>query len=413
MRAVALICLLLAQEPDVDALFKQLSDESIEVREKASAALIELGPAAEARLKKEAATAQGELKSRIDAVLFAIEHRRRLATVLPPLRRVTLDAKDRPLKDVLEEFKAKSGLSLVLAGSGEEPVTVRLRDALPIEALDAICRAAGVGYVFRGDQVKVVIEGKYAETPRAFAGRYAISAAGVSLSQSSDFEKTTEATTVVFGLFWPKEALPCAQPILDVTSATDDAGGSLMPEGKKSSPDHAVSSPELRSSLPLRLGARVRLKGPSEGAKKIASLKGRLKMSYCAAHFISFHDPDADQKLEYDGVSLYLKNFSHVGEEVKFNLDLAGRRRNAGVGESRWCQDGLMRIDGHKILVATDGGTELGPLAWSGGATDAGWRLNFTFREIKGKATAIRIEVDGAQFEEVVEFELKDIPFPK
>jgi hypothetical protein len=64
------------QHPDIDALLKQLLDESIEAREKATVLLIELGPKAEARLKAEAQTAQGEQKSRIDIILSSMARRR-------------------------------------------------------------------------------------------------------------------------------------------------------------------------------------------------------------------------------------------------------------------------------------------------------------------------------------------------
>ena len=47
IRLAPLVFLLFCQDPDIDALIKQLEDDSIEVREKAVAALIDLDDKAE------------------------------------------------------------------------------------------------------------------------------------------------------------------------------------------------------------------------------------------------------------------------------------------------------------------------------------------------------------------------------
>jgi len=186
-----------------------------------------------------------------------------------------------------------------------------------------------------------------------------------------------------------------------------------LEDEKKGAPAQLTSVPELRADGPLRMTAQAWLKGPSERATKIASLKGRLKMSYVVQRYVAFESPGDDQKLEYDGVTLELKNFKHDGDDVSFNLDISGRRRTAPPFETRWVYDGRMRIDGHKIALKAEGADECRPSEWSGGPTDEGWRMNFTFNAIKSKVTAISIEVDGILVEDVVDFEIKDIPFPK
>src|SRR5262245_45364087 len=118
-RALVLLALLVFQEPDLDQLIKQLSDDSIDVREKAAAALVELGGEAEERIRREAASAGGELKGRLEGILMSIDSRRKVEAVLPPLRTVTLDAKDRPLQEVIDDFTKQSGVAAKLAKSSE------------------------------------------------------------------------------------------------------------------------------------------------------------------------------------------------------------------------------------------------------------------------------------------------------
>src|SRR4026208_69441 len=105
MKWLPLLGLLLIQDPDVDALLKQLEDESIEVREKAAVTLVDLGDKAEARLKKEIASAQGEIKAKLEEIVRAIDKQRRLRVVLPRVPKISLEAKDRPVMEVLEELK--------------------------------------------------------------------------------------------------------------------------------------------------------------------------------------------------------------------------------------------------------------------------------------------------------------------
>src|SRR5688572_12415786 len=100
MRALALLVLLAIQDPDIDALLKQLEDESIEVREKAATALVDLGDKAEEKVKKRMASAEGELQLFCKRILERMSVPKKLAGVLPPLRKVTIESKDRNLKEV-------------------------------------------------------------------------------------------------------------------------------------------------------------------------------------------------------------------------------------------------------------------------------------------------------------------------
>src|SRR5262245_6829724 len=144
MGFLILVSLLGLQDPDVDALLKQLTDDAIEVRDKAAATLIELGEKAEAKVKARMQSAEGELKQVCKRILERIAVPKKLRGVLPPLRKVTLEAKDRNLKEVIEDLKQQTGLAVDWTGDGD--VTVSVKDVTPFEALEAICKAANLSY---------------------------------------------------------------------------------------------------------------------------------------------------------------------------------------------------------------------------------------------------------------------------
>src|SRR5688572_3597984 len=150
MRFLALFALLVLQDPDIDKLLKQLEDESIEVREKAVATLVDLGDKAEARIRSHMDAVDGELKLVCKRILERMSVPRKLAGVLPPLRKITIEAKDRSLKEVLEDLRAQSGMAMDLERLADAPVTVSFKDLNPMEALDAVCKAAALGYSIDG-----------------------------------------------------------------------------------------------------------------------------------------------------------------------------------------------------------------------------------------------------------------------
>src|SRR5437870_1632586 len=87
----------------IQALLSKLDDDSIEVRAAAAASLTDLGKPALPALRRAAATAGVELKDRLAEVIRKIQDRDRLAMLLPPPSRITIDAKDRPLREVFEK----------------------------------------------------------------------------------------------------------------------------------------------------------------------------------------------------------------------------------------------------------------------------------------------------------------------
>lgn len=137
-----------------DALVEKLGDGSYPEREAASRALLKLGIAALDALEKAAGDSDAEVRSRAASLAAQIrradENAKRL---VPPT--LTLDYTGVPLGTVIADLKAKTGIPLSLDPAGvADPlrnVTLKTGPVTPWEAVDALCRSAGLKEVFRPD----------------------------------------------------------------------------------------------------------------------------------------------------------------------------------------------------------------------------------------------------------------------
>src|SRR5947207_3273881 len=102
IRALALALLLCAAQDDlskkIDDIVPRLSDDSIDVRDRAVQALVDLGPSAIPLLRKRAAELGAETQGRLIEACNRIESRNTLAKYLPPLKKVTLEWENKPAR---------------------------------------------------------------------------------------------------------------------------------------------------------------------------------------------------------------------------------------------------------------------------------------------------------------------------
>ena len=161
MKPLFAVLILLCCQPQEDKriaeLLAKLDDESIEVRGATAAALIELGKAALPALRRAAGPAGVELKDRLSDVIRKILDRERLSALLPPPSRITIDAKDRPLREVFEKLSKQTTTAIDYSLVPENAhVTISL-DRVPLwKALDLICRASGkVMADFEPDHIEI------------------------------------------------------------------------------------------------------------------------------------------------------------------------------------------------------------------------------------------------------------------
>lgn len=427
MRALALLVLLLAQEPDVDALLNQLEDESVEVREKAAAALIEVGPKAEAKLRARIASADGALRTVCTRILETIAVPKELRKVVPPLRRVTMDARPRKLKEVLDDLQGQSGLSLATEGLADGDVTVEMKDATPLEALSILCKAAGLTFYLDGGGRHVrgivpmgaddkpairISRGQYPDVPRQFTRHYVVEPTNLSLTRSTNFQSAQQSNAYLnMRILWNPGMEPEASR-LEVASIEDDKGRSLLPKTRGQVEGGRVSEWNRSHGGWGRGGAdqNVALLYPEPDAKAIGSIKGTAVMKYVIAETtVLFESPEklVGEKKESGDLTLEIQEWTLDGDRLTVKLQLTGYKDSADDRGLR------TRLDSRHFRMKTEDGSVPQSQGWSGGGGGGTYSMSLNYVGVKSKVLSVEVVVDTKLAEDRFDFELKEIPLPK
>lgn len=140
------LALLAAQ--DVEALVRQLGEDDPKVRDKASQALLEMGPAALQALKSHERDPDAELRERVATLTAEITRRERVSLLCPRPAKLHLSLKEVPVAEAVRAVLSPYGLEGHVYGAIDflktRKVTLELKDALFWEGFDALCKAAGI-----------------------------------------------------------------------------------------------------------------------------------------------------------------------------------------------------------------------------------------------------------------------------
>lgn len=280
MIAILLLGLLGAQDDaTVAGWIRDLGDDAIEVRERATAELIRAGRRAEPALR-EAMKGGGEVRGRAAQVLEEIARAERALLFEARPSRITLRRKDAPLKEVLEEIQKQTPARLVFAFAPDEKVSVAF-DGLPLfEAVDALCRSAkNATYQLesrRDESLLVTVsEGTFADAPRLIRDQYSLRLDGVSLTTTYDLKGgETSRTRLLFKWAWEKGTRP-QMAIIRLEELVDDLGvshtGDLLPDGGGRPMGFAYVQTSQALELP---------KVPAEKATRFSRIRGSLDLSF-------------------------------------------------------------------------------------------------------------------------------------
>jgi hypothetical protein len=438
MKLLSLMLLLVpvAQDPDLQDLIKRLDDESIQVRDKAAAALVALGEKAEAPLRKALAGSRDPLKKQIETVLQSITRNRNLAAALPPVKKITLEGKDRPWKDYAKDFEKQTGWPVDLDAAPETAVTFSIKDASPFEALDALCRAGGTGYMIerlgpfapkpagpRGlippvdilDDPSAVVFHRDRHTlgPCQYTRQYSVSLTGVGLLKMNDFKAPVSHGVVSLHLRWPPTARPEALREFRVSSIRTDTREELY-DPKIDAVLEGLGEPML---WPEGKAELIHFTHPSPEARKI-SVKGRVHLRYGVDDVVvGFPRPDASvgEKREFDGIQIHLTEHRKEGDEVYLSFDVTGKRLTPPAGR-RGCfasGDDKLRILKEFIRIRTRDGEE--PRQDDTGLYIKPDRyvVRLHYVGVKSVIESIEFIMETVYHSDTFEFEFKDIDLPK
>lgn len=423
MKCLAFLAfLLVTQDPDIDGLIRKLEEDSPVTRDEAVKALVEAGEKALPKLKARMASAEGQLRALCGQVIEQIAIPKPLRGILPPITRVTIDAQDRSLRDVLEELRTQTRMPMKLGraehGSHWPKVSVRIVDATPLEALNAVCRAAkyywyipdrngfGRPEIVIREEPKVALhqgpeinfaQGDY-DKPRLFIRHYQVEVWEIQLSKSNDFKKPKTRGEVSFGMNWPAGVNPHALRF-EVASAVDDRGNELLEGHDDPSYPKGPRYETFWEAGRLSFYHRYRLRYPEKGAKAIASVRGTARFHYLLrAKTVSFEasEKSVGIRKEIDGVTAQILEFKQDPSHVMIRLRI----------------DGSASGDPPRVRALLEDG--------KCAATMVGNRDRKSSEPIYGvyiigdgsKFASLEIAVDTVTAVDAFDFEFKDVPLP-
>ncbi len=422
----------LQEEPagKLDPILARLNDDSVEVRDGALKDLVALGPAALPLLRARMDSVPGEVRGRIEEACRRIESAAALARVLPPLRRITLDAKDRPLKELLDEIARQGGLALDLSSGGfEGKLSLTLRDALPLQALDAACRAStGIQYQILEDEAdalagfrrrrrgappagaRIALQaGTWTDYPACYVRHYRVRATQVALNRVNAFDGVQRTGQLSLDLQWPPDVKPDRLLRFRVTELKDDQGRSLLNEG---APEEGFRD-RIRRGWGVGTQHSLQFKYPEAGARAIGLLRGEVSVEFPKdVRVLSFEKPaeSKGKSLEVDGLKLALKDYKNEGKNHTVVLDMTGRIRGADPDP----EDHGYPISWEDVEVVGESGERLsqGGMSGGGGNNQFSWTLNYNGTRNE-PAKEVRIRCILSRHPDEFTFEIRDIRFPE
>lgn len=386
--ALVLALLAPAQEVDLDVLLRRLADDSIEAREKAAAALIARGKQAAAAIEKALPGLSGEQKALASEVLKRIQTDLLLHQSLPPLQRFSVSAQDRPLLEVLADLCRKAELKLTCDEDGlrDKRVSVELKDATLLEALEAVATASKTSYAFPPGGVVFVAE---RENPIAvrLVRHYRLSLDDVEVVRR--LRPDSNSATLRFNL----RTIPGVKGSLNLdfylTAIEDDKGRSLLPANLN--PTH---------------GTFIDFNCPAEDARRLSVIRGRVVTTYPGEiRTLSFpmNPPKEGQVRELEGIRVELLRAERKDSNFTVTVRSFEPKDTRNEIERHWIR--LRLKDGS--YAPSNGGSSRGSSDPKVGSLDE------TRFQPGGEPEAFELEYLMNKFQDSFEFELKDIPLPR
>jgi len=297
-------------------LLQKLDDDSIEVRSAAAEALSRMPASVLPALERAAAGAGPEIRDRVAEIARKIRARERLASLLPPPSRITLDARDRPLREVLAMVAAQSRTPLEIgAVPPDARVSVSLRQVPLWNALDAVCKASGKAMVGSDGEHLLATGEPYASLPGRMTDQFRVTLESIELKSNGSFGQADrfETFNATFQICWQKGARPW-RIVGKLLELVDETGVDLMADGE-------IEGEAIGSIAPDRISQDLVLplpRGPGPHAQRIPRLKAGIELQF---------------PLRYAELTLDVSNgkIPAAGECPEFSAKLTHLERQDGV----------------------------------------------------------------------------------
>lgn len=282
MRALALVLLvglLPAQDDRIQELLGRLDDDSIEVRASAATTLMEMGKAALPALRPALAAARGELKERLAEIVRKIQDRERLAVLLPPPTRITLDARNLPLRQVFEKVSRQCRTAIDYSQVPPDARVTLALDRVPFwKAIERICRESGAVMVEVESDHVVILPQPYVTPPSRTTDLFRVTLDRVELSTQVEFgqqQERYENFNAQFRVSWEKGARPW-RILAHISELVDEQGNEIIVAGDEEEPLMLSTLSPGQISQEFSIDER----GPGPQATRIAKLKLEIEFEF-------------------------------------------------------------------------------------------------------------------------------------
>jgi hypothetical protein len=220
-----------AQDPAVRELVRRLEDDRAESREKAQKELGALGEAALPALKEvlDSPLSSGELKLRAAAAIRDIELAAKSAKVYREPRRLTLKADGTILRETLDEIGRQAGVTIDSSSvDGSARVTLDAKDAPLMEVLDLLCRdQAERTWEAQEDGSIRLNRDRHVACPSVYSGPFRVRVQSMNAQRNNDFKARSVFLTLTLQTDWDKRVKPSRIVEIDLAKALDDQGTAL------------------------------------------------------------------------------------------------------------------------------------------------------------------------------------------
>jgi hypothetical protein len=217
---LALVLFTLLQDPvgDVESLIRQLGDESIEVRERATGAILKLGEKARGMLERASASGSPEIKARIASILKSLDRARELRGLLTPPLLVSLSG-EMTLREAVESLEKQGGLKTDCASWPDGKFRIEIKEAPFWKAMEEVCRASGKRTLVCDAVGPKLVGDRLVEIPSAASGSFRIQVSSV-----AEAEKLF-SISLKLGYENPKRPV---RVFVSLDSVKDDLGNELV-----------------------------------------------------------------------------------------------------------------------------------------------------------------------------------------
>jgi len=213
----------------VEELVEQLGDDDPVVRDQAQSKLIKLGPRIVTALKQVAAASKDpQIRDSVLTIAQNIEAQEKLSKVYREARRANLKLEGANAKSAFDHIEKAYGIALhPLARLPEGVVTVDLKDATILQAMDAVCaQLKSVAYDFDAEKIRLT-SGPFVPQPRAYAEAFRVRVVSLTKTVENTFDKLTAQMAVKLAADWGPEVKPLEGYMIDVQEAVGAGGEKL------------------------------------------------------------------------------------------------------------------------------------------------------------------------------------------